>query len=483
MKKLFTHPFLWLQIICFAVLYFSLPKFLLHPNEYIFNQWGDGIKNYFTPSWFVQYDSGTHFSGMAYPFGEHVVYTDNQPALSWMLNFVDEHIWPVSSYTVGIINLCMLLSLLFCAMLLYKILVHYRIPPWGAVVAAVLITFMNPQMQRIGGHYALSYACYIPLLWWLSIVLKKKNYSLLYSAFIAAVITFFSFLHLYYAFIGLLFFSTYLLIVLLKKVSDKKTLLSHSIILIVPFVSIFSFMHFTDKTNDRTPAPYGFFSYEASLQSVFLPREGKLATAVYCEPIQQRQEDKKKTFCLKKGDSEGYAYVGIIASITALISLFVFISGAVKKKTIHIKVIHTPGDLSVYVLAAILSLLFSFAFPFSLGLQSAVDDIPFLNQFRSLGRFAWIFYFVFTVYTVAFLHNVFSKAVVNKKYAAFFFITLVCILAAVETNTTYIRNCKAFEKNSQHNPFLSGANFWRDRLSENGYTPDDFQATLFVGFF
>ncbi|MFN0276644.1 MAG: hypothetical protein ACKVPJ_12935 [Chitinophagales bacterium] len=471
MKRFLTHPFFWLQIICLCIIYFSFQKFLLLPNDYIFNQWGDGIKNYFTPAWFIQYDNGNHFTGMAYPFGEHVVYTDNQPALSWILNFIDEHIISISQYTVGIINLLMLFSLLFTAMLMFKILVHYSISPWWAVASAIIITFMNPQLQRMGGHYALSYSFYIPLLWWMSIQAKKRNYRYLPVFILIFLITFFGFIHLYYAFIGLLFFSTYFLVSGFKKIANRREILAPFAIIIIPFLIIFSFLHFTDTVEDRTPAPYGFFAYRATLQSVFLPREGVFADLVY------------NNTSLRRGDIEGYAYVGGIASMIALISIITFIIRSVKQKTFKAKIIETPPRLSVYVLAAILSLLFSFAFPFILGLRTLPDVIPFIKQFRSLGRFAWIFYYVFTVYAVVYVYTFFQKIYSIKKIAAYLFITFLLAFSILETNVNFVRNKKLILHTSNHNPFKVGSDNWKEILVKNNSSADDFQATLFLGFF
>ncbi len=55
---------------------------LRSPNEVMFAKSSDGLKNYMTTAWFVQHDSSyVHFGGMAYPFGDHVLFTDNQPIL------------------------------------------------------------------------------------------------------------------------------------------------------------------------------------------------------------------------------------------------------------------------------------------------------------------------------------------------------------------------------------------------------------------
>ena len=62
-----------------SVLLLSLfyPAELSQPNSYYFSNSGDGQKNYYTFAYHQQYDSSfSHFGGMAYPYGEHIVFTD-----------------------------------------------------------------------------------------------------------------------------------------------------------------------------------------------------------------------------------------------------------------------------------------------------------------------------------------------------------------------------------------------------------------------
>src|SRR5687768_16710515 len=60
-------------------------RFILQAHQIAFSPWGDGYKNYYTLAYYLRYDCGIHFAGMNYPFGENVVFTDNQPAIAWLL--------------------------------------------------------------------------------------------------------------------------------------------------------------------------------------------------------------------------------------------------------------------------------------------------------------------------------------------------------------------------------------------------------------
>ena len=49
----------------------------------MFGGGGDGFKNYMTTNWHLAHDSSyVHYGGMNYPYGEHVLFTDNQPLFS-----------------------------------------------------------------------------------------------------------------------------------------------------------------------------------------------------------------------------------------------------------------------------------------------------------------------------------------------------------------------------------------------------------------
>jgi hypothetical protein len=95
------------QIILIVFLWFRL---IISPNDYFFAGGGDGIKNYYTPMYYLQYDKGTHFSGMHYPFGDNVVFSDNQPLICWLLKPIVSIGLFNPDYSIGLLNLLMLLS-------------------------------------------------------------------------------------------------------------------------------------------------------------------------------------------------------------------------------------------------------------------------------------------------------------------------------------------------------------------------------------
>ena len=113
-------------------------------NSIFFHQYGDAVKNYFTTAYYVSHDSGWTFHGMNYPYGDILPFTDNQPLLSLMLNFIDDHIFQVAPYSIGIINSLMLLSIALCAFFAYKVLRHYGCSYGFAIAGGLIASFLSP---------------------------------------------------------------------------------------------------------------------------------------------------------------------------------------------------------------------------------------------------------------------------------------------------------------------------------------------------
>ncbi len=140
MKKLLKNPVVILSILTITIICIVWSKVIFHANTYLLSTGGDAVKNYYTPAWFVDNDNGTHFTGMNYPYGEHVVFTDNQPLLSWVMNFIDNNLFSISGYTIGIMNILLFVSLFFCVIFIYKIMCFYALPPYFAAVSYTHLT-------------------------------------------------------------------------------------------------------------------------------------------------------------------------------------------------------------------------------------------------------------------------------------------------------------------------------------------------------
>jgi hypothetical protein len=180
-----------------------------HPNHLLFATGGDGLKNYFTAAWAVGYDEGLRFTGMNYPYGEHITYTDAQPLLVGLLRVLQSLGISLDGRVPGVLNALMLFSLLPAAWCLRRIGRHYGLPQGMAIAVALLVVLLSPQIHRWQGHYALGYTCFVPMLWWGVLRLRVSGRPGLWTLALLLLVAGFGLVHLYYLMIGAFALWTY----------------------------------------------------------------------------------------------------------------------------------------------------------------------------------------------------------------------------------------------------------------------------------
>jgi len=375
--------------LAFIVLTFFYHQVLVDPNNYLFAPSGDGIQNYYTYLFHAKYDAEFwNFSGMNYPFQEHVVYAGAQPLLSWLIG-----VFGIEYYGVGILNFLMLISFPICAVFLVKIFRHYEVPNSISIVAAIAIAFMSPQVFRMTGHLSLSPVFVIPAMWWL-MILSNKAHQLKWSIAICVFILWFFFTHPYLGLILLLFGFVFWSANILADKSKWK-IYSFKIILqlLVPFIVFQVLILMTDTHLDRLGTPAGFFDYYANWKSIFVAHHGPMSYLTVF-------------FDINIGNWESWNYVGLSTAIffgTILIYL------AKNRKTVEFKKYYR-NELVLFFFSAYFILMFSFCFPLKYDfLRGLVDYMGPLKQFRVLGRFAWIFFYVFTVFSIIGFYRIMLK--------------------------------------------------------------------------
>lgn len=395
----------------------------------------DGLKNYFTPWYHAKYDSTfTWFEGMNYPYGDHIVFADAQPLLSNSIKIVG-----LGDYTMGLLNLFMIFSLIPTGFLLFKILQRWGLKHWTAAIAAATIAFLSPQILRMNGHYALAYTFVVPLIWYLVLRFwdsETKSRSLL----IAAAVFLLAWIHPYYLMISVIFLSAFWLFQSLldwRGMPLTKRILHFGLQVIVPSLVFFLILKLTDPITDRPSNPYGFEEFHASWRSIFLP------FAVFWE---SKFVSKMQSY----GDRswEGIGYVGITGGIlfVGFICKSVYelirtgIGGGLSAIRSNFKLVSNKeiGEsnrvlLTSSVLAGLAIGIFSCGFPFSIKPELMTMLFPPIKQFRSLGRFAWAFYYVWSVFAFYLIHRLIIWAK-DRKMAipAYFFAALLLSLSITE---------------------------------------------------
>ncbi|HSI91373.1 MAG TPA: hypothetical protein VK927_09675 [Adhaeribacter sp.] len=449
---------------------------LLQPNQYLFGDIEDGIKNYYTAAYFVKYNQGLWFTGMNYPFGEHITYTDNQPLFAVMLNFAERHITPVSDYTIGIFNSFMLLGIVACAVFLFLILKEIKLPVWYALLVAIIIAFLSPQLFRIRAHYALGYTFMIPMFWYFIIRIfrspKAVRWYILYAvAGLLAVL-----IHPYYALINLLLLASYLLVYFFQEKKKQKLnpwfYLALLAAVLIPLVVFQVYMTLSDPVADRPESPYGFTAYRTGFKALFFPLEAPLL------PYWQAVFGKKEVIW------EGYAYVGQVAFIVLLLTLFRFIRLGIKKRWKRIFRPVLPAPLRIGLWASVLVLIFALAIPIKWGLEGILDIIPPLKQFRSIGRFAWIFYYVFSVFTAYYLYQLFCRFRLQRKPAlAWLVLAIPLAFWTFEALNNTWQKAVTIKQNRLAAAFTGETGNYHEILKRANYSAEQFQAILPLPYF
>lgn len=388
--------FLLTGILSLICMFFFLGKVLIAPNQVYFKASDDGIQSYYASLYHVKYDSTYwHFQGMNYPYGEHVLFTGSQPLITNPIKLISTVV-DISNYTLGIINMIMLLSVALCPFFIYLIFKHLKLPWLFSAIAAVAITFLSPQFIRLGGHFALTYQFALPL-FLLLLIRFQESPSIKKSVGISTLVFLMAFTQFYFfGFFAIISFVYWLFILLRKKDSSAEPFLSrmkfcikHSFIqLVVPFILIQLFMLATDHVHDRTGQPWGYLAYFTNTAGVFFPLDKPPYTDALLTFIKPEYPP----------SMEGYSYIGLLSTVVFMLLILIAIKNLFFLK---FKKVLTPTDnvlLNAFFWAGIIALLLAFGYPFRIqGYERWLNNAGPLKQLRAVGRFAWVFYYIINI--------------------------------------------------------------------------------------
>ena len=462
-------------IFAVGIIAITFPQILTNSGHVIPGLGGDSGKNLFAYLYHILYDKGYWFTGMNYPYGEHIVYMDGQPLLSVTLSYFRN-----ISIAQGLAIMwgAILLSYILAIIYVYKILLHFGVKPFAAMIFSGLIAIMNPQLFRTLGHFGLSYVCVIPMLfyWTVKYDLNARGKYALYILILGLLATF---LHPYFSAIILLWVSFYTAGYFIFMKAKWQQKLKHVLPLILSVISLLAvtgiIMRLTDPIKDRASTPYGL--------TVYCVRGEQIFTSHY-SPVWRYLEDHTGFIKNSAGD-EGFTYLGLI-----VIAAFVFslIKGLInrKKNSGEPNIFNKTGFKPIWLFIAFASLLVSMGVPFVWHMEWIVNYLSFLRQFRTLGRFSWIFYYIITIYGVVIIYKYYNQCLTKGKI-----IPAYCILIFAMTFWSfeaggYINAERtALNDNGRNYDVLCGKNGgnWQQFLFASHYKPGDFQAILLLRFF
>ncbi len=388
---------------------------LRSPNAYMLGDSLDGYKNYMTAAWHVQHDSSyVHYSGMGYPFGEHVLFTNNQPIISAGIKWWSRHVFDVNNEVIGILNWLQVLSMIFGAGVIYLMLRKLHIRVWYAGLSALGIAFLSPQYNFFEAQFGLSHIWVFPMLL-LLLCRYEERFSRRYQSLLIGILLWFAAqLHFYYLGVSAVFLGFYTLFQIFLNLSWRSiwTRLSHlTVMVLLPYAFLNVWLHWSDYCPDRTATPAGFMEYTARWEGVFFPYD--------YFPLRHWID---QLFTHIHGmEGKVPAYAGLVAFLFTLwlvlkrrFRLFEPEWEAMAYHRVH------KNYLRGICFAAFATLLLSLGIPFTIkGLEWTADYMGPFRQFRDLGRFAWAFYYVINVLVFYILWNKSQRMELNEKWIAF----------------------------------------------------------------
>ncbi|MCB2409192.1 hypothetical protein [Hymenobacter lucidus] len=443
---------------------------LANPDDYFFAAGGDGLQSYFATAYYAFYDTGVHFSGMNYPAGENFNYPNLQPLIAWSIRTLQQLGIPAARHTIGIVNVLALLSVFFTPVILYAILRRMRMPVWYAVVLALIIGFLSPQLQRLGDHMSLSYSCFVPLLWYYIIRMQEAPRQWRWYVLFIVSTLLMGLIMLYFLACGCLFLLAHAAVLALRRPRPLALLWRMALAGILPLVLMRTWLWATDTVTDRPPNPYGFLTYMATPRGVFTP---------YLEPFHGLWQ---AIFPTEEISYESMSYVGLVCTGVLLVSGLLLLARLWQRRRHPGRMLgrSLPESLQTGLWAATLLLLFSFAVPFIFpGFANLIDYLGPLKQFRALGRFAWPFYYALSVYTAYYLYRLLRYQLQHRvPVLALPWLPLLLVLWATEAWINISAKAKAAEQGAGAQAFMDPNDTLLQKLSWANRTGTDFQAVM-----
>ncbi|MEM1321768.1 MAG: hypothetical protein AAGG75_16030 [Bacteroidota bacterium] len=381
---------IWMLLIMVLLIGWRHHQWLASPTQQYMGDTYDGFRTLMAVTYHAKHDSTyVYYHGMNYPYGDRFSFCDSQPIFSNTVKFISEHIVDISDYAPLVLHVAMLLSLLFCGLLLYWLFRKLKLPDWYSIPIAVGITFLSPQLDRFEGHYGLAYTFVIPLCLYLLYLFEEKRHWQ-YSLYMSISLLACSQIHMYLFALALFTVSLYFVFRIVFDWKRPSFLWygGHWLFqCLLPFVLLEIWMYFYDFVDDRPKYPYGFKAYIAHWQTVFFNSKTMLGKWIH------QEFPTRPTLT-----SEGLVWIGSAALLLLVKEVFRLPINWLRGQ--GLKAYQDPNfRFLLYCLAAALLLLVaSFGIPFFWKpFEGAEMHIGPLRQFRSLGRFAWSFYYIINI--------------------------------------------------------------------------------------
>jgi hypothetical protein len=389
-----------------------------------------------------------------------------------IIKFIDKHIFPLAERGTGLLNLTMIASLLLAVPFLFLILRYFALPRWYAIVMSLVILFLSPQLDRIAGHFEMVYAFFIPLYWYLLLRWDEGSKPWLWGGLLILTALAGGFTSAYYVAFFLVFSLAYLLVQIWINRKDLRSFYRTGtalfLIAVLPVLMVRGLVSLTDWVDDRPDNPWGFFIFHSNIWSIFLPFHSDF------------KELLRGTIDLDF-QWEGRAFVGLPVTVLVLSVGYALIRLLISGKKPDLRIFFPNRYLNGWLIASVIVLLFSMCLPFKWGFQFLVDLLPPLKQFRCLGRFSWIFYYVVTVYSAYFFYAFYRRLKLKGMgLLGSFLLVLVLGTWLIDAGTNIKRSTRSIFNDNQ--ALRYGDEEYLQKFSQAGVDPQQYQAIYFLPF-
>ncbi len=192
----------------------------------------DGLKNYYTTCDYVLSAKGTstHQLGMNYPYGESILYTDNTPAISYVIKHFTNA--DDCGTVIRYYNLALLILLFLTHWALFGLGKTIGVQRWLNVIMALTVPWILPNLMKLSGHFNLTVSLFMILTIWIMILLNRfldqREYQRVWVLAVAMIglqlISFFT--HIYWVAINMVMIAVIFLVLIWSSKPKKRLIRS-----------------------------------------------------------------------------------------------------------------------------------------------------------------------------------------------------------------------------------------------------------------
>jgi len=454
-KSLFLVSF----IQCFLVMLTFSPV-IFHSESFALTGFYDGIKNLFVIQSYLDQDISEglfKYKGMNYPYGDYIFYTDNTPLYSVLIKIISSNIYDISNYAIAIFTIISLSGFVLSSIFTYKILSEFSIEKFLILIFSIALPWTNPQTLRIAvGHFNLSYSWILLVGVLLLIKICNKINTGQNPNKLLIILSVFSllasFIHIYFLGILLALSGTFFFIFLVYNFFQKRPIggiikaliLSVAVPLILFVVIIKSIDTYYDLRN-AAAGGYNWIEWKFNVSALY-----------------SSYSFLKLKFLIinnKNYNYESVAYLGTtILFFATFITIILILRKSIRKSLLtDLEETQNLFPLILLTIAGLVSLFISMG-PDYYFLNDEYRFTNYLNpflylemvtervkQFRALGRFSWIFFWVFNIWVLIIVSWFYRR----YSYSTYIIIPLI-LLILIDLKDTF-----AYYKTTNQENFLN----------------------------